>query len=166
MKNEQIEKIVEQLHQKFGVKNVPVQIEDIASKLEIKIKKAPAPSDDISGLLIRKNGRALIGINENESHVRQRFTIAHELGHFFLHPAKDAFVDYRDNQTGIIRSSKERQANMFAASFLIPQKQITLDVKRIAKGGIFDSEIEILAKKYDVSKEAMNYRLINLGLNK
>jgi len=166
MKNEEIEKIIEQIFKNFDVKEIPIPVEKIVEKLNIRIKRSPAPSDEISGILIRKNGVALIGVNNTESHVRQRFTIAHELGHFMLHPAKDAFVDYRDNQAGVIRNSKERQANMFAASFLIPRKQITSDVRKISKGGIFESEIESLAKKYDVSKEAMNYRLINLGLNK
>lgn len=165
MKNEQIEKFIETFHKQWSIKNVPIPVEEIAGKLGIRVRMAPAPSDDISGLLIRKKSWALIGINENESHVRQRFTLAHELGHFFLHPTKDAFVDYRDNQTGVIRNFKERQANMFASAFLIPKQQISADVKKISKEGIFDPEIEVLAKKYDVSKEAMNYRIINLGLN-
>jgi Zn-dependent peptidase ImmA (M78 family) len=136
--------------------------EQIAEKLGIRIKRAP--SDDFSGILLRKDGKALIGVNNTESHVRQRFTIAHELGHFFLHQAKDAFVDYRDNQHGGIRSSKEREANMFAAAFLIPRTSLVADVKKISSKGIFEIEIENLAKKYDVSKESMNYRLLNLGL--
>lgn len=163
MKNEQIEKIIESLHQKLGIKQIPVQIEQITTKLGIRIKRAP--SEDFSGILLRKDGKALIGVNDTESHVRQRFTIAHELGHFFLHPAKDAFVDYRDNQHGGIRSSKEREANMFAASFLIPRESLISEVKKISSKGIFDTEIESLAKKYDVSKESMNYRLLNLGLS-
>lgn len=163
MSKEQIEKIVEDLQQNLGVRSTPVQIEEIAEKLGIRIKRAP--SDDFSGLLLRKDGRALIGINDSESHVRQRFTIAHELGHFFLHQAKDAFVDYRDNQSGIVRSFKEREANMFAAAFLIPRKLLVADVQKISSKGIFDPEIESLARKYDVSKESMNYRLLNLGLS-
>lgn len=163
MKNENIEKTVEQILNKLGIKQIPVPLEEIAEALGIRIKRAP--SDDFSGLLLRKDGKALIGVNDNESHVRQRFTVAHELGHYFLHPAKDAFVDYRDNQTGLVRSTKEREANMFAAAFLIPRESIILDVKKITATGIFEEEIARLAKKYDVSKESMNYRLLNLGLS-
>lgn len=160
MKNEQIEKIIEGLQQKLGIKQIPVPVEEIAHGLGIKIKRAP--SEDFSGILIRKEGKALMGINDNESHVRQRFTIAHELGHFYLHQAKDAFVDYRDNQTGIVRNKKEREANMFAAAFLIPRESLINEVKKLSPKGIFDAEIESLAKKYDVSKESMNYRILNL----
>lgn len=164
MNNEKIEKIVEKLQDKLGIKTAPVPLEDVAEKLGLKIKRAP--SDDFSGLLLRKDGRALIGINSNESHTRQRFTVAHELGHYFLHDTQDAFVDYRDNQVGGVRSSRERQANRFAAAFLMPQAMLAADVKKLCKKGIFDPEVEALAKKYDVSKEAMNYRIINLGLSK
>lgn len=164
MKNEEIEKIVVDLHEKMGIKQVPVPIEQIVESLGIKIKRAP--SEDFSGLLLRKDGKALMGINDSEPHVRQRFTIAHELGHFYLHPAKDAFVDYRHTQGGGVRSSKERQANIFAAAFLIPRITLIAEVNKRVSAGIFDAEIEELAKKYDVSKESMNYRLLNLGLTK
>jgi hypothetical protein len=59
MKNEQIEKIIEDLHQKLGIKQIPVQIEQIAEKLGIRIKRAP--SDDFSGILLRKDGKAWLG---------------------------------------------------------------------------------------------------------
>lgn len=163
MKYEKIETYIEVLHKQMGVTQSPVPVEEIAEKLGIKVKRAP--SEEFSGLLLRKDGKALIGVNDSESHVRQRFTIAHELGHFFLHPTQDAFVDdYRDNQNGGVRNLKERQANMFAAAFLIPMKMLKADIKKMDSKGIFDSEIDFLAKKYDVSKEAMNYRILNLGL--
>jgi Zn-dependent peptidase ImmA (M78 family) len=162
MYNEKIEKIVDSIHQEFGVRAMPVQLEEIVEKLGIRIKKAP--SEEFSGLLLRKEGRALIGVNSNEPQVRQRFTIAHELGHYFLHKTQDAFIDYRDNESGIVRNSRERTANVFAATFLMPRSHVVADLKKTAKGGIFETEIERLAKKYDVSKEAMNYSILNLGL--
>ena len=93
---EKIEEKAKETLNAFGVKTVPVPIEEIASKLDIKISRGP--NKDFSGLLIRKDGSALIGVNNSEAPVRQRFTIAHELGHFFLHPTKDTFIEYRDNK--------------------------------------------------------------------
>ena len=159
---EKLEQIVEEIQTRLEIKQVPVPVEEIAEKLGIRVKRAP--SDEFSGMLIRKDGKALIGVNSNESFVRQRFTIAHELGHFHLHPTKDVFVDYRDNHAGGIRSSKERFANMFASAFLIPRKHIVKDVQQFLEEGIFEFELSSLAKKYEVSREAMNYRLLNLGL--
>lgn len=159
---EKIETIAEDILTKLKVSTIPVPVEEIAGKLSIKIGREP--SNDFSGLLIRKDGNSLIGVNSTESHVRQRFTIAHELGHFFLHPQKDTFVDYRDNQKDVMRTPRERQANMFAAALLMPRTSIFKDVKNLSKEGIHDAEILKLAEKYEVSEEAMKYRLMNLNV--
>jgi len=165
MISENIELRAEQVLNHLNIKDTPVAVEEIASRAKIKISRAP--SKDFSGLLIRKDGHALIGVNSDEAPVRQRFTIAHELGHFFLHPNKDAFVDYRnnkDNNKDPLITIKERQANMFAAALLMPRKYLTLDFKNIAKGLSDDETNTILAKRYEVSEDAMRFRLKNLGL--
>ncbi len=159
---EKIEAMAKDMRKKLGYTELPLPIEELAGKLQIKISRAPG--GDFSGILIRKDGKALIGINSNEPQVRQRFTIAHELGHFILHPQKDAFVDYRDNKKDIMRTARERQANMFAAALLMPREQLINDFKNIAKSGFTDEELIILAKKYLVSEDSMKFRLMNLHL--
>lgn len=162
---EKIEFAAEQVLNQLKLNVVPVPVEEVASKLNIKIGREP--SEDFSGLLIRKDGIALIGVNSTESHVRQRFTVAHELGHYFLHPKQDSFVDYRDNNTNkkeMMRSPRERQANAFAAALLMPRSKIVKDVKTLFKQGIDLEDISELAEKYEVSDEAMKYRLMNLHL--
>ncbi len=161
---EKIESEVEKILSDLDAKNLPISVENIASKHNIKISRAP--SKDFSGLLIRKDGSALIGVNNNEAPVRQRFTIAHELGHYFMHPRKDAFVDYRDNKKEIMRTPAERHANMFAAALLMPRSLLEKDFKNISKNGFTEDELEKLADKYQVSEDAMRFRLINLNLNK
>jgi len=115
--------------------------------------------------LLRKGGHALIAVNSNEPPLRQRFTIAHELGHFFLHPEKDAFVDYRDNKKGVMRTPREKHANMFAAALLMPRKTLLKDFKAIADDdGFSEEDLTTLARKYEVSEDAMRFRLINLNI--
>jgi Zn-dependent peptidase ImmA (M78 family) len=157
-----IEARAEEVLNRAGVKTLPIPVEDIAAKYQIRISRAP--HDAFSGMLIRKDGHALIGVNNSEPHVRQRFTIAHELGHFFLHPKKDAFVDYRDNKDGgeVMRTPREREANMFAAALLMPRASLIKDFRAMAKKGFTDEELTTLAKRYGVSEEAMRFRLINL----
>jgi len=165
MISENIEIKAERVLNHLNIKNTPVPVEEIASRAQIKISRAS--SKDFSGLLIRKDGHALIGVNSDEAPVRQRFTIAHELGHFFLHPNKDAFIDYRnhkDNNKDAATTIKERQANMFAAALLMPRKNLTKDFKNIAKGLSDDEACVILASRYEVSDNAMKFRLKNLGL--
>lgn len=159
---EKIESMAEELLTRLEIKGVPTPIEDVARALEIRISRAP--SADFSGLLIRKDGHALIGINSSEAPVRQRFTIAHELGHFILHPQQDAFVDFRKERNSVeTKPPRERQADMFAAALLMPRKLLFRDFRRLAKGGYTDEVTAILAKQYAVSEEAMRYRLINLS---
>ncbi|MDP2598863.1 MAG: ImmA/IrrE family metallo-endopeptidase [Candidatus Liptonbacteria bacterium] len=141
----------------------PVDVEKIAILHGIEVGRAPSPK--FSGILIRKNGKSLLGLNSSESDVRQRFTVAHELGHYFLHGNRDVFVEYRENKKrlGQRHSLKEMQANMFAAALLMPEEQLKKDVTAMEKSGILENcHIEVLARKYDVSEQAMNIRLINL----
>ncbi len=159
---EKIEIQAEEVLKKLNVKSLPIPVEEIASKYQIKISRAP--NNDFSGMLIRKDGRALIGVSNSESPARQRFTVAHELGHFFLHPNKDAFIDYRDNKKEIMRTPREKQANMFAAALLMPRFSLLKDFRSLAKEGFSEDELQSLAQKYEVSEEAMWYRLINLNL--
>jgi len=159
---EHIETLAEKILSESGALTLPVPVEIVATNSQIRISRAP--SSEFSGMLIRKDGYALIGINSGESSVRQRFTVAHELGHFFLHEEKDAFIDYRDKKGASSQTPRERQANMFAAAILMPRKMIEADAKQLGKDGFTEEELDKLAKKYDVSTDAMRYRLINLNL--
>ncbi|MDD5068633.1 MAG: ImmA/IrrE family metallo-endopeptidase [Candidatus Pacebacteria bacterium] len=160
---EKIEFCAEEILNKLNLKILPIPVEEIANKLQIKISRAP--SGDFSGMLIRKDGRALIGINSNEAPVRQRFSIAHELGHFSLHPRKDTFVDFRDNKKDVMRTPIEKQANMFATSLLMPRSLLEKDFRILSKDGFTEDELSELAEKYQVSEEAMKFRLMNLNLH-
>jgi Zn-dependent peptidase ImmA (M78 family) len=162
MISERIELRAEEVLKSLNIRTLPIPVEEIASRHQIKISRAP--NNELSGMLIRKNGRALIGVNDNEHPVRQRFTIAHELGHFFLHPNKDAFIDYRDNKEEIMRTPREKQANMFAAALLMPRQMLLKDFRPLVRGGFSEFELQALARKYGVSEDAMRYRLMNLNL--
>lgn len=72
---------------------------------------------DISGLLKKKEGEWVIYVNQEDSPSRKVFTIAHELGHYFLHKDScDNFVDgpliYRKEKSKF--ETKEIEANEFA----------------------------------------------------
>lgn len=165
MISEKIEVKAEETLNSLNIKGTPVPIEEVATRLQLKISRAP--SKDFSGLLIRKDGHALIGVNNDEAPVRQRFTIAHEIGHFLLHPTKDTFVDYRHDPEKNKGSKpiKETEADMFAAALLMPRKNVTKDFLSLSKGLSDDEVRSILARRYEVSEDAMRYRLKNLGLN-
>ena len=99
-------------------------------------------------------------MNANDSPNRQRFTCAHELGHFVrraANPDSYEWVDLRGPLAAAGQDPEEIYANSFAAALLMPEAE----VRRLWKEG--ERELE-LAQYFDVSREAMQYRLMNLRL--
>jgi Zn-dependent peptidase ImmA (M78 family) len=161
-----IENKAQEILKKLNISSVPIPIEDVAGGFNILIQKAP--SDKFSGLLFKKAGSegAYIAINNKESVVRQRFTIAHELGHFFLHPQKNTFIEFRGTTQNLVKNSKEMEANRFAAAILMPAEFLLKDIESFASNGILPESITFLSSRYNVSEEAMKYRLMNLIASK
>jgi len=149
--------------EKMKINSAPVSVEDIAAHCNIVIKRAS--NSNFSGVLLRKEDMAFMAINSDESPARQRFTIAHELGHFFLHETKETFIDYRDNKKNVVRDKREIDANKFAAALLMPKKPLLKDIKSFLENGLDKEITTFLAKKYEVSEDAMTFRLMNLNLS-
>lgn len=150
----------------FDINQAPIPVEHITEALGIKISFAP--SGDYSGILIRRDakdgGGVLMGINSNDPPARRRFTIAHELGHYLLEK-KTVSIDYRDINHNPNKSETEVKIDEFAANLLMPFEFIKKDFRKISEGGVFFEEHLVqLVDKYNVSREAMTWRLKHLGL--
>lgn len=122
--------------------------------------------DSDSGLLLVKNGKATIAINDSHHPNRQRFTAAHECGHFFLHRQGDEqlFVDQsfaRDATASAGTKGMEIEANRFAAQLLMPEDMVK---EAVANQSLSDLDIALLALRFEVSEQAMTLRLVNLKL--
>jgi len=110
-------------------------------------------------LFARHGDRAIIGINGSQAPVRQRFSIAHELGHFVLHHEAEHLVELDAQLAGESHAPgfdgrKEQAANNFAAELLMPGDWVRADARSYS--------LSRLAKRYDVSEAAMAFRLTNL----
>jgi Zn-dependent peptidase ImmA (M78 family) len=147
-----------------GPRTVPVPVERMVQDRGIVLRKGDL--GDVSGLLLRDLDGATIGVNSTQSPVRQRFTIAHEFGHFLLHEAIVEHVDhgYRINNRSAVSSQatevEEIEANFFAASLLMPRSMLA---ERDAIGALDDDRmVKALARAFDVSQHAMSLRLANL----
>ena len=156
---------VDNLLKDAGVRTLPVKIEDIAKAQGLKVVPYPF-GEDISGTLII--AESVIGFNQTESRVRRRFTIAHELGHYILHrELKTIFLDklFRLNNNSTEQNQElEMEANIFAASILMPESLIRKEVANIDLDFGSEEGIKYLARIFDVSSTAMFYRLKNLDL--
>lgn len=77
-------------------------------------------------IVIAPNYHGIITVNSNQNFVRQRFSIAHELGHWYLHKGQANFVC--DTTPNLVASDfnkqngmqTEREADQFAANLLLP----------------------------------------------
>jgi len=149
----------------FNLLKSPINVNKLAKKLGVGVE-ASNFNDEVSGLFVIKDDKPYIAYNLNQSKKRRRFTIAHELGHFILHSkSKSLFIDknksimYRNSESSTGEFLKEREANAFAAALLMPIPLILQEVKDLNG----DDIIEKLASKFNVSTQAMSFRLSNLG---
>jgi Zn-dependent peptidase ImmA (M78 family) len=156
------------------INSPPVPIKELAQKVGLKVISYDL-SEDVSGLLIINDSVATIGYNPNNPKVRQRFTIAHELGHYLLHTNnspnemfidKDFIVKWRSDKKYTPTEIKQEQAaNAFAAAILMPKDLISAEIAKKDYHDLTETEfIEELANVFDVSIQAMSYRLANLNL--
>ncbi len=152
----------------MGVAEAPVPVEQIARRLGAELTY-DSFEGDISGMLFRDEGRAVIGVNSRHAKTRQRFTVAHEIAHLEMHKGQPVFIDrfvrvnMRDGQS----TPDERQANAFAAELLMPRSLVPGEIdKTLAKRPdvTLPDLVAALAQRFQVSPAAMQYRLINLGM--
>lgn len=153
-------------------KRAPVNIEALGRALGLRVQKNAFLPDGISGHLRRADdGVYEIASSGREHYFRQRFTLAHEIGHFVLHKSVvdlrggvDDDEKYRSTERGDIYNSHidlfhEKQANSFAANVLMPEEAV-----RSAIGERQSVPLSELYKKFQVSPSAMRWRLRSLEL--
>lgn len=123
------------------VESAPVDVEAIATNLGLTVIRQNLGS--VSGEL--RGNR--VKVNAQNHLVRQRFSIAHEIGHHILHTEHDSAAS----------SLIERQANAFAAALLMPAGLLRREIKRT-------SDFDELQRRFQVSRDALSLALERLGL--
>lgn len=154
----------------------------------IKFREIPSISNDFVGALTKgNNNQVYIMINKTIDNLgRKNFTIAHELGHYFLqHQLHQNSVFCNTNdiiEEGHQQNPIEREANYFASCLLMPEEKIKpafliilenrsrkkikdfLLVKNDYTFGVWLLIRDELTKRYGVSEAALRYRLQQLKL--
>lgn len=140
----------------------------LAAKLNIKVVPKALP-EEISGLFILSREQPIISFNKlQKNKQRRRFTIAHEIGHYFLHSKeKSVFVDkspkvlFRNIASSSGEILCEREANAFAAALLMPKGLVFQEIGSSPEKT--DDIVKYLSNRFKVSEQAMTFRLANLG---
>jgi Zn-dependent peptidase ImmA (M78 family) len=141
------------------LETAPVDVAAIADSLGLGLYES-ALGKGISGALVREPSYKtpsgfVIFVNQDEAYVRQRFTAAHEIGHFVLHRDR---IGQRIEDNYLLRAeglsnTLEYQANKFAADILMPYPLI----ERLVQEGV--DGLDALARRLEVSQVAMAIRL-------
>lgn len=137
----------------------PVNVEAVAERLGLAIYERNL-AQGVSGALVKDSSYNtpsgfVIFVDDSEAYVRQRFTAAHEIGHFVLHK-KHVGNGIEDNfllRSDSMSNAMEREANQFAADLLMPFPL----VNQIIASGVRD--LTSLARNLKVSEIAMGIRL-------
>jgi Zn-dependent peptidase ImmA (M78 family) len=156
---------------KHGVTKAPVDVHGLARQEGIRLEFGDFGAD-VSGLFVREGDQVILGVNGRDAPTRQRFTIAHELGHYVLHgDNRELFVDkghyvvYRRNgvsETGL--DPMEIEANQFAAELLMPADLVAAAFSGAPLRVDDDQALRGLAARFNVSPMAMAIRLASLDL--
>ncbi len=141
---------------------LPVNPAQIALSLGVRVEKSFGEitnnsGQPLSGEFNLENGEPVIKYNSTEALVRQRFTVAHELGHYVLDHGprhRDEAQNFSINNYDLY----EVAANNFAAELLMPAEAIR---NLIGQG---ETTLQTLANSFNVSTVAMNIRLKKLGI--
>lgn len=166
------ERAAQELLDRHGITQPPTPLAELAAAEGIHIVHEPFRDDEVSGMLLREPDKTVIIVNSTNAATRQRFTIAHELGHLKLHKGSvyvdgRARVSFRDGLSAMATDREEIGANAFAAALLMPAEWVRPEYENVVRNAVVSSEqnlADILSSRFGVSSQAMLFRLVNLGL--
>lgn len=129
--------------------------------LGIRVFSFDMPSKVAGMFVLAEPAGACIGLNARHPHERQRWSLAHEYGHFLMHRAASEITDVTPG-----RRSEERMAEAFAGCFLMPRDGLVRRYQQASqsRGEFTPVELFHLADTYEVSPSALAFRLEGLGL--
>lgn len=133
----------------------PIDVYKIANRLGLKVHEKPLP-DHISGFFAAENNAFGIVVNSNQHPNRQRFTLAHEIGHYVSYKMQgksDDIIEPRDVIASQGTNQEEIFANRFAAALLMPQIEVC------NKKDYSDKKLSI---HFGVSESAIRFRRKNI----
>jgi len=146
--------------------NIQIPIQDIDELVDMLGGSIQTDFSCTDGSVVKEGNSFRILVSPFQDEKRRRFTIAHELGHLFLHMGYLTNAELWERQDENIyhrlgSSEKEYQANEFAAAFLMPQKEYI----KIMNENIIGNKVNTskIAEYFNVSVEAASNRGKFLG---
>ena len=125
----------------FCDKKIPVELNDIIQKMGIYVKNADLSVDGYTKT--SADGTCFILYSKNISITRQRFTVAHEIGHIVLE-----HTSIFNNCNQFSKKSQEKEADIFAGELLVPSD----DIKKFVKEK--SPTVQDIINRYWISRQA------------
>ncbi len=120
-----IQNEAERIAKEAGFTTLPVCPFKIAADADIAVEAKPAKADGVSGMLVRAGDRfGILYATHIKSPGFQRFSISHELGHYYLEGHVEAVLKNgaHASHAGFVSADRyEREADQFAAALLMPE---------------------------------------------
>lgn len=154
--------LAEQVRRKTDLDSAPINVYKALACLGVYVRMTALRR--LSGAFLSGGATWSPGvlINSDQPSERQRYSAAHELGHYVLRHAdgEDRIV----SPLGRRFEPKEVEADRFAAELLMPAALLASEARQVRKYDQLAEQVYVLADKFLVSFEAMTYRLANVGL--
>lgn len=179
--------MAEEERQRLGLGSSPIEnLPELLESEGIRIRQI-ALADDISGFTMNDpRVGPFVVINATHGGSRKRYSLAHEYSHVLMDRHTLGVVSRQSKQTELL----EIRANSFAANFLMPERGVRQFLAGLGKerfyrthAQVFDGEdhvgVEVrqspnrsiqlydliqVASHFGVSRLAILYRLLNLGI--
>lgn len=166
-----------ELIKQFSIATLPVTIVNICTKLGFKVFQDEI-KEDIHAYILVDNGlkekfdtSKIIVVNIKDNFMRRRFSVAHELGHYFINYNPSSSSPYF-NAFEMSHNSldpNEKKADYFAACLMMPEKQFSDKYKELSKKGKLDffEIVDKLSQLFAVPPASVEKRIVDeLKLNK
>lgn len=159
-----IEKQVSEFRTDNGLStSEPITLKSLLLKLNILTVFRPL-TETFSGMCLKDNSEhRFMLINSNQSRGRQHFTIAHELYHLYI---EEKPTPHKCNPGCGSKNPIEQCADMFASSLLMPEAGLCqlIPESELKSKNISTATVLKLEHYFSVSRSALLYRLLNIGL--
>ena len=154
-----IEKKARQVLKTAGIKEAPIDLERLLAYLRLHHERPWHLGTDVWDSLTRPTrGRTRFRGQERRATARERWRLAHEIGHHVMHGSEPTLRGSGEWQ----KHELEYEADLFAAELLMPASLLEKAAKEAERSDHFD--IEDLALQFRVGRQEMEKRLRQRGL--
>jgi Zn-dependent peptidase ImmA (M78 family)/transcriptional regulator with XRE-family HTH domain len=124
--------------------------------IDVIVTRLPGTCD---GLSYQDGAFRAIVLGATDMAARQRYTLAHELGHLLFGDAQQGLIEEEVLTPGV-KSIEEKRADAFAAAFLVPKQQLLELIGSRDAADAFDDAVW----RFGISPDALSWRMLNLEL--